>query len=67
VISEKMKQEADAEVSRIINEQVDRVQKTLKKHRKELDAVSEKLLEVETLDADEFNALMDTAKAHKKV
>lgn len=63
VISERLKQEADAEVSRIIEEQVQRVKKLLAKYKKQLDDISAKLLEVETLDADEFNEIMGIAKA----
>lgn len=63
VISERFKQEADAEVSRIIDEQVKRVAKLLKTNKKSLDLISTKLVEVETLDADEFNALMGVDKA----
>lgn len=66
VISERFKQEADAEVSRIIEEQVVRVDKLLKKYKKALDNVSEKLIEVETLDADEFSAIMGIEKEKHK-
>jgi cell division protease FtsH len=65
VISEKTKQEADAEVSRILNDQVERVANLLKKNKKSLDTISLRLLEVETLDADEFNALMGVDKVKK--
>ncbi|MEO8581898.1 MAG: ATP-dependent zinc metalloprotease FtsH [Patescibacteria group bacterium] len=63
VISERFKQEADGEVSRIIDEQVQRVKLLLKKYKKSLDVISKKLVEVETLDADEFSALMGVDKA----
>lgn len=65
VISDRVKEQVDDAVSAIIHEQVKRVADMLKKHRKELDIISERLLEVETLDADEFEDLMGVKKTRK--
>ena len=64
-ISDKLKEKVDAAVSEIINGQVVRVAKLLKDHKKELDIISERLLEIETIDADEFEELMGAKKTRK--
>ncbi len=48
----------DEEVSRIINEQRDRVEKILKDYRDALDSVASKLMEVETLERAEYEAII---------
>lgn len=48
----------DAEVSRIIDEAKERAKEVLTKHRAALDAMSEKLVEVETLEREEFEKLL---------
>ena len=48
----------DAEVARIIDEAKDRAKEVLTKHRAALDAMSEKLVEVETLEREEFEKLL---------
>lgn len=61
-ISETLQQKVDAEIMTIIEEGQKRAASLLKKYRKELDLVSEKLLEVESLDADDFEKLMGAKK-----
>jgi len=65
-ISDQMKEKVDAEVSRIIADQVKRAADILKKHKKTLDRVSVKLLEVETIEADEFTSLMEVEKTKRE-
>ncbi|HEX8947274.1 MAG TPA: ATP-dependent zinc metalloprotease FtsH [Candidatus Paceibacterota bacterium] len=48
----------DAEVSRIIEEGKERARKILEEHRKALDVISETLVEVETLERDDFEDLL---------
>ena len=56
--SEKVSAEIDAEVSRIINEAYAKAENILIKHRKALDAIAEKLIEVENLERKEFEELL---------
>ncbi|MBP7768859.1 hypothetical protein KA082_03435, partial [Candidatus Woesebacteria bacterium] len=56
-------EKVDAEVLKLIDEGKRMAMETIKKYRKQLDAVSEKLLEVESLDTDEFEKLMGQPKA----
>lgn len=64
-VSEHLQQEIDAETRRLIEEGQARALAILKKHAKQLTAVSEKLLEIESLDTDEFTALMGITKAKR--
>jgi cell division protease FtsH len=48
----------DEEVARIIQEGKDKAVEILTTHRKALDAISKKLMEVETLERDEYEALL---------
>lgn len=48
----------DAEVTRIIEEAKKRAEQVLIDHRKALDAIAEKLVEVETLEREEFEKLL---------
>ncbi len=57
--SEAVAQEIDAEVRRIVHEAYERAKQVLREHREQLDAVAERLLEVETLDAEEFVAVIE--------
>jgi cell division protease FtsH len=50
--------EVDAEVSRIIENARTRAVDVLKEHRKVLDAIAEKLVEVETIEREEFEKLL---------
>ncbi|MFT3921523.1 MAG: ATP-dependent zinc metalloprotease FtsH [Myxococcales bacterium] len=57
--SEMTAQEIDAEVRRIITEQYARAKGLCKENMDKLDAIAEALLERETLDSEELDALMD--------
>ncbi len=57
-ISEQMQAKIDAEVKRIIDEAYKSAQRILKQNRAKLDKVAEKLLLKETLEGDEFGAIM---------
>ena len=48
----------DAEVSRVINEGLKRAEKIIKDHRNVLDAIAHRLIEVETIEQKEFEALI---------
>ncbi len=61
-ISENMAGKIDAEVQRIIDDGFKLAVGILKKNRKLLDKVAAKLLEIETLDGDQFEELMGHAK-----
>ena len=56
--SEKVSAEIDAEVKAIIEGAYDRAKSILTDHRKALDAISTKLLEVETLEQPEFEQIL---------
>jgi len=56
--SETMSTEIDNEVSRIINEAYKRAESVLSEHKKALDAIANKLVEVETLERSEFEKLL---------
>jgi cell division protease FtsH len=56
--SEKITAEVDAEVRKIINSAYKKAEKVLKKHRKVLDAIAENLMEVETLEREEFEKIL---------
>ncbi|MBN1642701.1 MAG: ATP-dependent zinc metalloprotease FtsH [Anaerolineae bacterium] len=61
--SEAVAQDIDSEVQRLINEAYERAQQVLTEHRDKLVAVATRLMEVETLDADEFEAIMNSVPA----
>ena len=56
--SETVSTKVDAEVLRIINDGIDSAEKVLKENRKALDAIANKLVEVETLEQEEYNKLI---------
>jgi cell division protease FtsH len=60
--SESVAEEIDREVQRIIDEEHERVRALLREQRDKLDLVAQTLLEVETLEAEDFAALMETGK-----
>ncbi len=64
-ISNQLQEKVDQEILQIIEKAQDQAEKLLKKHRKQLEAVSERLLEVETLDTDEFEKVMGIKKARR--
>ncbi len=56
--SEKVAAEIDAEVSRIIAGGMKKAKDVLMKYRKSLDAIAKKLIEVETIEREEFEKLL---------
>ena len=56
--SEEVSGKIDAEVSKIINEAFAKAKEILTTHRKALDAIANKLLEVETLEKDEYEKVI---------
>ena len=56
--SEKVSAEIDAEVRRIIDEGYKKAKKIIVDHRKVLDAIAAKLVEVETLEREDFEQLL---------
>jgi len=63
--SEAVAQEIDEEVRAIIHEAYERAKDVLTHHREQLDRVAQRLVEVETLNADEFVALFDNVPNKK--
>ena len=61
-ISEEMSNKIDLEVKKLIDDAYKLATEILKKNRKLLDKVAEKLLEVETLEGDQFEEIMGHAK-----
>ena len=57
--SEQVAREIDKEVNRIVTEAYDRATEIMTRHRDLLDTVAQKLIEVETLDAEEFEAFFN--------
>jgi cell division protease FtsH len=62
-ISEHVQQQVDQEIQNFIAVAHKKAKALITKHRFKLDKVSEKLLEVETLDGDEFTKLMGIKKS----
>jgi cell division protease FtsH len=58
--SEQVGSSIDAEVSKIMNEAMGRVEKIVKEHRPILDAIAERLIEVETIEQKEFEEILVT-------
>jgi cell division protease FtsH len=65
-ISDRLQEQVDAEVTAILLEGEKKASATLKKYRKQLDGVAERLLEIETIDTDEFEKIMGIPKAGRK-
>ena len=62
-VSPDMQSRIDAEIQRFINEGFNKAALILKKHRKQLDTIAEALVKKETLESEEFEALMGGEKA----
>ena len=62
-ISDKIQSEVDAEISRFVHESEKVTKAVIKKHEKAIHRIVEKLLEVETLEAEEFADLVGFPKA----
>lgn len=56
--SESVSTQVDAEVKRIINDGIKRAEKVLTEHRKAFDAIAHKLIEVETLEQEEYEKIL---------
>ncbi|MFC1720694.1 ATP-dependent zinc metalloprotease FtsH [Patescibacteria group bacterium] len=56
--SEKVSADIDREVSKIMNEGITRATQTLTDHRKALEAIAKKLIEVETIEREDFEKLL---------
>ncbi|MFA4975441.1 MAG: ATP-dependent zinc metalloprotease FtsH [Candidatus Paceibacterota bacterium] len=56
--SETISTKIDSEVSRIINDGIKSAEKVLTEHKKALDAIANKLIEVETLEQEEYNKII---------
>lgn len=58
--SEKMSAVVDAEVEKIVKGAFEKAKEALTTNRKALDAIAQKLIEVETLEQEEYNALISS-------
>ena len=56
--SETVSTKVDAEVSRIINNGIATAEKVLMEHKKALDAIAKKLIEVETLEQEDYEKVI---------
>jgi cell division protease FtsH len=63
--SEEMAQQIDIEVRKFIDDAYKRAQQTLTENRDKLVAVATRLIEIETLDSDEFETIMGSVKASR--
>ncbi len=63
--SEQVAEKIDKEVRTLVSQAYDKARETLKKYRSQLDTVAQKLLEVETLSKEEFEALFPPPVTHK--
>jgi cell division protease FtsH len=63
--SELVAQEIDSEVRRLISEAHDRAVSILTQYRDKLDAIAQRLIEVETLDAAEFERVFPSPVARQ--
>jgi cell division protease FtsH len=66
-LSEDTARRIDAEIRRIVFQQYERATEILKEHRKELEIISEALLEYETLDGDDIDTLLRGGKIERPV
>jgi cell division protease FtsH len=63
--SEQVAEKIDKEVRTIVSKAYDQAREILRKYRPQLDTIAQKLLEVETLSKDEFEALFPPPVPHK--
>lgn len=61
-ISDRLQEKVDEEIGNFITIAEERAMTLLKKYKKELDSISEKLIEIETLDGTQFEELMGFKK-----
>ncbi|MFH1956776.1 MAG: ATP-dependent zinc metalloprotease FtsH, partial [Patescibacteria group bacterium] len=64
--SEEVAKEIDSEVRELMNNALKEATKVLQKHRKILNAIAEKLIEKETIERDEFDAILKSFKIKLK-
>jgi cell division protease FtsH len=64
--SESVAERIDEEVFRIVHESYERAKGLLIKYRQQLDTIASKLIEVETIDRDEFEKLFDQPVPEKR-
>lgn len=62
-ISDRLQEKVDGEIRLLIDQAQDKAMSLLKKYQRELDKVSEKLLEFESLDGDQFEEIMGFKKS----
>lgn len=62
-LSDDMQAKVDAEIKRLIDQGYDTAEKMLKKNKKVLEALVNRLMEVETIEQEEFEKIMGTPKA----
>ena len=60
--SEQVAYEIDQEIKRIVDERYDLAKKLLTENRDMLEKISKELLDKETIDEKEFEAIMDTVR-----
>ncbi|MBN1317922.1 MAG: ATP-dependent zinc metalloprotease FtsH [Anaerolineales bacterium] len=60
--SDSVAEEIDSEVRRIVNDAYEKAKSVLSQHKDKLEAVARRLIEVETINANEFEALMSNGK-----
>ena len=58
-ISEEMSAKIDAEITRIVDESYEKAKEILRENRDKMDKVANRLLEVETIDGEEFRKLIE--------
>ena len=61
-LSDEMQAKVDTEIKRLIDQGYETAEKTLKKNKKVLDELVERLMEVETIEQEEFEKIMGTPK-----
>ncbi len=61
-ISDRLQEDVDQEIKDILDEALKKSEKLLKKYEEQLDKIADQLLEVETLDGDQFAELMGFEK-----
>lgn len=66
-VSDRVQEKVDEQIQKFIAQGEKRAKELLTKYKAKLDAVSERLLEVETIDTDEFEKIMGVAKAKVQV
>ena len=64
--SEQTQDKIDEEVAKIISEATKRAEETIIRHRAKLDQIAEKLIQEETIEGKEFEALFESVDKEKK-